>query len=67
MLIPQRTINSYTVDIPSRGGKLVTYQEDDFVVRAVGCERDLEHRNCEREMDPWWKRWKQLYGSEKTT
>ena len=60
-----RTINAYTVDIPSRGGKLVTYQDGDFVVRAVSCERDVG-RECEREMDPWFNRWKSLYGSKAT-
>ena len=45
---------------------MVTYQENDFVVRAVGCERDLEHRNCEKEMDPWFNRWNAIYGSKKT-
>ena len=55
-LIPQRKINSYTVDIESRGGLKVTYQDNDFVVRAVGCERD-SNRNCDREMDPWYHQW----------
>ncbi len=40
----------------------VTYQEEDFVVRAVGCEKDI-NRECEREMDPWYFRWRELYGS----
>ncbi|MCJ1408047.1 hypothetical protein MMC19_002120 [Ptychographa xylographoides] len=56
-LIPQRTLNSYTVDIASRGGSEVTYLDGDFVVRAVGCERD-PNRNCYEEMDPWYQQWK---------
>ncbi|MCJ1311633.1 hypothetical protein MMC25_005306 [Agyrium rufum] len=60
-LIPQRTINSYTVDIASRGGRKVTYEKDDFIVRAVGCESDA-NRHCEQEMDPWYNQWLNQYG-----
>jgi mannan polymerase II complex MNN11 subunit len=60
-LVPVRTINSYTVDIASRGGKAVTYQDGDFVVRAVGCERD-QNRKCEGEMKPWFLKWKSQFG-----
>ena len=56
-LVPQRMINSYGVNIESRGGKEVMCQEGDFVVRLVGCDRD-ENRNCGREMDPWYQTWK---------
>jgi mannan polymerase II complex MNN11 subunit len=65
-LIPLRTINAYTVDIPSRGGKEMTYQNNDFVVRAVGCEKDA-NRHCEDEMAPWFQRWQEQYGSAKIT
>ncbi|MCJ1421031.1 hypothetical protein MMC32_007393 [Xylographa parallela] len=56
-LIPQRTLNSYTVKIESRGGDEVTYKEGDYVVRAVGCELD-KSRDCAKEMDPWFQQWK---------
>ncbi|MCJ1236642.1 hypothetical protein MMC14_004624 [Varicellaria rhodocarpa] len=56
-LIPQRHLNSYSVEIASRGGKEVMYQDGDFIVRAVGCEKD-NNRHCDREMDPWYHRWK---------
>lgn len=58
-LIPQRLINSYSVDIASRGGKKSMYGDDDFVIRLVGCELDKD-RNCEREMDHYYQKWKQL-------
>lgn len=58
-LIPQRLINSYNIDIASRGGKKAMYGDDDFVVRFVGCELDKD-RNCEREMDHYYRKWKQL-------
>lgn len=63
-LIPPRIINAYTVYIESRGGSEVTYMEGDFVVRAVGCERD-KSRNCENEMDLWFKQWKRDVQKEK--
>jgi len=56
-LVPQRTLNSYTVNIESRGGDEVTDREGDFVVRAVGCELD-KNRDCAKEMDPWFQQWK---------
>ncbi len=63
-LIPQRILNAYTVNIESRGGGEVTYEEGDFVARAVGCERDAV-RNCETEMDPWYRQWKRDVQKEK--
>lgn len=33
------------------------YKDNDFVVRMVGCELDIE-RNCEKEMDPYYHQWK---------
>ena len=60
-LIPQRTINSYTAEIKTRGGKAVTYQEEDFIARAVGCEKDT-NRNCEDELDLWYDKWKKSWG-----
>ena len=63
-LIPQRIINAYTVNIESRGGGKVTYKDGDFVVRAVGCERDRTRR-CEEEMEPWFQQWKRDVQKEK--
>ena len=60
-LIPQRTINSYTAEIATRGGKAVTFQEDDFIARAVGCEKDPQ-RKCEDELNPWYDKWKKQWG-----
>lgn len=44
----------------SRGGPATTIMDDDFVARAVGCEKDPT-RNCEREMTPWFDTWKTKY------
>ncbi|KAL9627813.1 MAG: hypothetical protein Q9204_006315 [Flavoplaca sp. TL-2023a] len=49
-LIPQRLLNTYNIDIASRGGGKAVYKEGDFVVRMVGCETDPA-RNCEREFE----------------
>ncbi|KAL8783471.1 MAG: hypothetical protein Q9213_004608 [Squamulea squamosa] len=49
-LIPSRLLNTYNVDIASRGGKDVMYRDGDFVVRLVGCESD-PNRSCEKEFD----------------
>ncbi|MCJ1353171.1 MAG: hypothetical protein MMC33_003156 [Icmadophila ericetorum] len=56
-LVPQRMLNSYSVIVDSRGGKEVTFQLYDFIVRAVGCEKDSS-RNCFTELEPWHKQWK---------
>lgn len=63
-LIEQRLLNSYGIDIPSRGGKNSMYQENDFIVRLVGCELDSQ-RNCEKEMDPFYQQWKKADGGSK--
>ena len=60
-LIPQRTINSYTAEISTRGGAKVTFQEDDFIARAVGCEKDAG-RSCEGELELWYEKWRKQYG-----
>ena len=60
-LIPQRTINSYTAEIKTRGGQEVTFQEGNFIARAVGCEKD-SNRNCENELDAWYDKWKKQWG-----
>ena len=49
-LIPQRLLNTYNIDMASRGGAKAVYKEGDFVVRMVGCETDPA-RNCEREFE----------------
>lgn len=56
-LVPQTLINSYGVDIASRGGKEVLYKEGEFVVRLVGCELDAT-RYCEKEFDMYYQQWK---------
>ena len=56
-LVPQKILNSYNVDIPSRGGREVMYKKSDFVVRLVGCDLDAA-RNCEREFDQYYDEWK---------
>lgn len=56
-LVPQNLINSYGVDIASRGGKEVMYKEGEFVVRLVGCELDST-RYCEKEFDMYYQQWK---------
>ena len=58
-LVPQHLINSYGVDIASRGGKEVMHKEGEFVVRLVGCELDSA-RYCEKEFDQYYQQWKAL-------
>lgn len=63
-LIPQRLLNSYNIEVESRGGKGAMYKEDDFVVRFIGCELD-SNRNCEKEMDPFYEQWKKTVSGSK--
>ena len=56
-LVPLRTLNTYNIDIPSRGGREVMYKRGDFLVRLVGCELDGS-RNCEKEFDQYYDEWK---------
>ena len=63
-LIEQRLLNSYSIDISSRGGKGAMYQENDFIVRLVGCELDSQ-RDCEKEMDPFYQQWKKAVAGSK--
>lgn len=58
-LIPQKLINAYGVDIPTRGGKEVMYKKGDFLVRLVGCELETQ-RNCETEFNGYYDEWKAL-------
>ena len=56
-LIPPRILNAYNIQVDSRGGKDVMYREEDFVVRAVGCEKD-QNRHCDKEIDPMYNLWR---------
>ena len=56
-LIPQRFINSYGQDVPSRGTK-ARWEEGDFIVRIPGCEKDSK-LNCEDLINPFYNTWKQ--------
>ena len=58
-LVPQRLLNSYNVDIASRGGNKAMYGDNDFIIRLVACELDA-NRDCEREMDTQYQKWKKL-------
>ncbi|KAL8748073.1 MAG: hypothetical protein Q9184_007513 [Pyrenodesmia sp. 2 TL-2023] len=60
-LVPQRLLNSYGVNIASRGGKDVMYKDGDFIVRLVGCDLD-QNRNCEKEFEPFYEKWKHGVG-----
>lgn len=63
-LIPQRLLNSYNIEVESRGGEKAMYKEEDFVVRFIGCELD-PNRNCEKEMDPFYQQWKKAVSGSK--
>ena len=56
-IVPQGIMNAYGVDIPRRGGKEVMYKEEDFVVQFPGCKVG-PNRNCEKEMESYYKQWK---------
>ena len=58
-LIPQKLINAYSKDLPSRGGQAIMYEEGDFIVKLEGCDWD-ESRNCEKEFDQYFAEWKKL-------
>jgi len=59
-LIPQKLLNSYGVDISSRGGKEVMYKDNDFLVRFPNCELD-SNRNCEHELEPYYNQWRNTW------
>ncbi|KAL8936167.1 MAG: hypothetical protein Q9211_004318 [Gyalolechia sp. 1 TL-2023] len=61
-LVPQRLLNSYNVDIASRGGKDVMYKDGDFVVRLVACEL-YQNRDCEKEFELYYIKWKRSIGN----
>jgi len=54
-LVPQRTMNSYGPESKAAGedGK---YEDEDFIVRLAGCDTE-PRRNCQKEMEPYWKMW----------
>ncbi|KAJ0426411.1 galactosyl transferase GMA12/MNN10 family-domain-containing protein [Aspergillus carlsbadensis] len=54
-LIPQRVINAYSKDSPGAGVD-GTYKDGDLVIRFFGCDGDLS-RDCESELDPYYKLW----------
>lgn len=58
-LVPQRVMNAYHQIPPGQKGGDV-YQDDDFLVRFVGCEVDAS-RSCEKEMEGYYKKWKEAW------
>ncbi|CAL5875088.1 uncharacterized protein PFLUO_LOCUS9392 [Penicillium psychrofluorescens] len=54
-MVPQRILNSYSKDSPSAGAD-GTYQDGDFVVRFHLCE-STQGRDCEDEMESYYKLW----------
>lgn len=58
-LVPQRVMNAYHQLSPGQKGGYV-YQDDDFLVRFVGCEVDAS-RNCEQEMEGYYRKWKEAW------
>ena len=54
-------MNSYGVDIASRGGQDAMWTDGDFLVRLVGCEND-SNRECEKEFEPFYEQWKKKVG-----
>lgn len=52
-------MNAYRQLSPGQKGSYV-YQDDDFLVRFVGCEVDAS-RSCEQEMEGYYKKWKEAW------
>ncbi|KAK9855378.1 hypothetical protein MYU51_002863 [Penicillium brevicompactum] len=61
-LVPQRTIGSYSKD-SLRASSDGTYKEGDLVIQFRGCEF-TEGRDCEREMEPYYKMWLKMTQSD---
>lgn len=61
-LVPQRTISSYSKD-SLRASADGTYQEGDLVIQFRGCE-EIEGRDCEQELDPYYKVWHKIVKSD---
>ena len=56
-LVPFRTMNTYNVEITTRGGKEMMYRKGDWLVRLVGCELDT-NRDCEKEFNKQYDEYK---------
>ncbi|KAE8359813.1 galactosyl transferase GMA12/MNN10 family-domain-containing protein [Aspergillus caelatus] len=54
-LVSQRTINAYSKD-SSGAGVDGNYKDGDLVIRFFGCDTDTK-RNCEKEMEPYYRLW----------
>ncbi|CAG8040628.1 unnamed protein product [Penicillium salamii] len=54
-LVPQRSISSYSKD-SLRASPEGTYKDGDLVIQFRGCE-EVEGRDCERELEPYYKIW----------
>lgn len=61
-LIPQRIMSSYSKD-SSRTSPDGIYKEGDLLIQFSGCE-DAEGRDCERELEPYYKAWVKLTQSD---
>lgn len=66
-LVPQRTINAYNFESstdsstqPSNGGSL--YNEGDLIISLSGCDDSNPARNCEKEYDGYWAKWREIIG-----
>jgi len=55
-LVPQRIMNAYHAPSTDHEGSGL-FEEDDFVIRFAGCELNTT-RNCEKEMEPYYNKWK---------
>jgi mannan polymerase II complex MNN11 subunit len=60
-LVPQRVISSYSKGSP-RASSDGTYKEGDLVIQFRGCE-DTEGRDCEQELEPYYKAWQKVVKS----
>lgn len=61
-LIPQRTFNAYNT-----GREEGQYHDGDLVIHFHGCDEvPSNKRDCEKEMEPMFLRWKKRYGDQNT-
>ncbi|KAI9862583.1 MAG: hypothetical protein M1830_006174, partial [Pleopsidium flavum] len=56
-LVPQRIMNAYPGPLTGHEGSHL-FEEEDFVIRFAGCETNAT-RSCEKEMEPYYYKWKQ--------
>jgi len=56
-LLPQRVLNSYNTNMKGPE-KTDIYKDGDFVIRFVDCDPDAIGNDCERELDPFYKKWR---------